>query len=50
MALRHDQHPEDALRAINAISVRYQTDVETSQAMFERRQARPVERELVACS
>ena len=50
MALRADQHPEDALGAIHAISVRYQTDVETSQAMFERRQVRPVERELVACS
>lgn len=37
MALRDDQHPEDALRAINAFSVRYQTDVEQRQALFERR-------------
>ncbi|XGA81630.1 DUF934 domain-containing protein [Halomonas sp. CH40] len=50
MALRHDQHPEDALRAINAISVRYQPDVELRQAMFERRQAQPAEREMLACS
>lgn len=37
MALRDDQHPEDALRALNAFSVRYQTDVEERQALFERR-------------
>nr|WP_298059782.1 DUF934 domain-containing protein [uncultured Halomonas sp.] len=39
MALRDDQHPEDALRALNAFSVRYQTDVEERQALFERRLA-----------
>ncbi len=37
MALRDDQHPEDALRALNAFSVRYQTDVEERQALFEKR-------------
>ncbi|WP_404413254.1 DUF934 domain-containing protein [Vreelandella aquamarina] len=50
MALRHDQDPEDALRAINAISVRYQPDVELRQALFERRQTQPDEREILACS
>ncbi|HBM29047.1 MAG TPA: hypothetical protein DDZ92_09195 [Halomonas sp.] len=39
MALRDDQHPEDALRALNAFSVRYQTDVEERQALFEKRLA-----------
>lgn len=39
MALRDDQHPEDALRAINAFSVSYQTDVDERQALFERRLA-----------
>lgn len=39
MALRDDQHPEDALRALGFISVRYQTDVEERQALFERRLA-----------
>lgn len=37
MALRDDQHPDDAIRALNAFSVRYQTDVEERQALFERR-------------
>lgn len=37
MALRDDQHPDDALRALNAFSVRYQTDVEERQALFEKR-------------
>ena len=37
MALRDDQHPDDAIRAINAFSVRYQTDVDERQALFERR-------------
>lgn len=37
MALRDDQHPEDALRALSFISVRYQPDVEERQALFERR-------------
>lgn len=37
MALRDDQHPEDALRALSFISVRYQPDVEQRQALFERR-------------
>ena len=37
MALRDDQHPEDALRALSFFSVRYQTDVEERQALFERR-------------
>ena len=37
MALRDDQHPEDALRALSFISVRYQSDVEERQALFERR-------------
>lgn len=37
MALRDDQHPEDALRALKAFSVRYQTDVEERQALFEKR-------------
>lgn len=37
MALRNDQHPEDALRALSFISVRYQPDVEERQALFERR-------------
>ena len=37
MALRDDQHPEDALRALNAFSVRYQTDVKERQALFEKR-------------
>ncbi len=39
MALRDDQHPEDAIRALNAFSVRYQTDVEERQALFEKRLA-----------
>jgi uncharacterized protein (DUF934 family) len=39
MALRDDQHPEDALRALRFISVRYQPDVEERQALFERRLA-----------
>ncbi|AQU82425.1 MAG: DUF934 domain-containing protein [Halomonas sp.] len=39
MALRDDQHPDDAIRALNAFSVRYQTDVEVRQALFERRLA-----------
>lgn len=39
MALRADQHPEDALRALSFISVRYQPDVEERQALFERRLA-----------
>ncbi|MDQ7730173.1 DUF934 domain-containing protein [Halomonas sp. SpR8] len=39
MALRDDQHPEDALRALSFISVRYQPDVEERQALFERRLA-----------
>lgn len=39
MALRDDQHPEDALRALSFISVRYQSDVEERQALFERRLA-----------
>ncbi|SDN11049.1 DUF934 domain-containing protein [Vreelandella arcis] len=37
MALREDQHPEDALRALSFISVRYQPDVEQRQALFEKR-------------
>ncbi|KPQ24045.1 MAG: hypothetical protein HLUCCA13_10835 [Halomonas sp. HL-48] len=37
MALRDDQDPNDALRALNAFSVRYQTDVEERQALFEKR-------------
>lgn len=37
MALRDDQHPDDALRALNAFSVRYQPDVEERQALFEKR-------------
>ncbi|MGS2743633.1 DUF934 domain-containing protein [Halomonas sp. LS-001] len=37
MALRDDQRPDDAIRAINAFSVRYQPDVEERQALFERR-------------
>lgn len=37
MALRDDQHPEDALRALSFFSVRYQTDVQERQALFERR-------------
>ncbi|UYO74446.1 DUF934 domain-containing protein [Halomonas qinghailakensis] len=37
MALRDDQHPDDAIRALNMFSVRYQTDVEQRQALFERR-------------
>jgi uncharacterized protein (DUF934 family) len=37
MALRDDQDPEDALRALSFISVRYQPDVEERQALFERR-------------
>lgn len=40
MALRNDQDPEVALRALNAFSVRYQTDVEHRQALFERRLAK----------
>ncbi|WP_249975678.1 DUF934 domain-containing protein [Vreelandella olivaria] len=39
MALRDDQHPGDAIRALNAFTVRYQTDVEERQALFERRLA-----------
>tara|TARA_R110002012_G_scaffold62110_2_gene163135 strand:- start:377 stop:922 length:546 start_codon:yes stop_codon:yes gene_type:complete len=39
MALRDDQDPEDALRALTFFSVRYQTDVEERQALFERRLA-----------
>ncbi|MBT2775154.1 DUF934 domain-containing protein [Halomonas sp. ISL-60] len=39
MALRDDQHPDDALRALSFISVRYQPDVEERQALFERRLA-----------
>ncbi|RUR27229.1 DUF934 domain-containing protein [Vreelandella andesensis] len=39
MALRDDQPPEDAIRAINAFSVRYQPDVQQRQALFERRLA-----------
>ncbi|MBF57126.1 DUF934 domain-containing protein [Halomonas sp. FeN2] len=39
MALRDDQHPEDALRALSFFSVRYQPDVEERQALFERRLA-----------
>ncbi|UTD54830.1 DUF934 domain-containing protein [Halomonas sp. MS1] len=39
MALRDDQHPDDAIRALNMFSVRYQTDVEQRQALFERRLA-----------
>ena len=39
MALRDDQDPEDALRALSFISVRYQPDVEERQALFERRLA-----------
>lgn len=39
MALRDDQHPEDALRALSFISVRYQPDVEQRNALFERRLA-----------
>ncbi|WP_346798246.1 DUF934 domain-containing protein [Halomonas sp. Bachu 37] len=37
MALRDDQHPEDALRALNAFSVRYQTDVQERTAIFTKR-------------
>ncbi|MCW4147957.1 DUF934 domain-containing protein [Halomonas sp. 18H] len=37
MALRDDQHPEDALRALSFFSVRYQPDVEERQALFEKR-------------
>jgi len=37
MALRDDQHPDDAIRAINAFSVCYQSDVQQRQALFERR-------------
>ncbi|MBZ5487853.1 DUF934 domain-containing protein [Halomonas aquamarina] len=37
MALRDDQDPADALRLLNSFSVRYQTDVEERQALFERR-------------
>lgn len=37
MALRDDQDPEDALRALSAFSVRYQPDVEERTALFERR-------------
>lgn len=39
MALRDDQHPDDALRLLNSFSVRYQTDVEERRALFERRLA-----------
>lgn len=39
MALRDDQHPDDAIRALSMFSVRYQTDVEERQALFERRLA-----------
>ncbi|UYF98384.1 DUF934 domain-containing protein [Halomonas sp. GD1P12] len=39
MALRQDQDPETALRALSAFSVRYQTDVQTRSALFERRLA-----------
>lgn len=39
MALRDDQHPDDALRLLNSFSVRYQPDVEERHALFERRLA-----------
>jgi uncharacterized protein (DUF934 family) len=38
LALRHDQHLEDALRALGAFSVSYQPAVDTREALFERRQ------------
>lgn len=47
MALRLDQHPEDALRAMNAISVHYQPDVEQHQALFERRHPQPAEQAML---
>ncbi|WP_447553038.1 DUF934 domain-containing protein [Vreelandella sp. EE22] len=37
MALREDQDPETALRALRAFSVRYQSDVQQRFALFERR-------------
>ncbi|MFG6666581.1 DUF934 domain-containing protein [Halomonas sp. HNIBRBA4712] len=39
MALRDDQEPEVALRALKAFSVRYQSDVDVRSALFERRLA-----------
>ncbi|WP_447528877.1 DUF934 domain-containing protein [Vreelandella sp. TE19] len=39
MALREDQEPDVALRALKAFSVRYQSDVEVRSALFERRLA-----------
>ncbi|WP_458525702.1 DUF934 domain-containing protein [Onishia taeanensis] len=37
LALRDDQHLEDALRALGAFSVSYQPGVDTQEALFERR-------------
>lgn len=37
LALREDQHLEDALRALGAFSVSYQPAVDQSEALFERR-------------
>ncbi|MBE0490223.1 MAG: DUF934 domain-containing protein [Halomonas sp.] len=37
LALREDQHLEDALRALGAFSVSYQSAVDQSEALFERR-------------
>lgn len=39
MALRDDQDPADALRALSAFSVSYQSDVHQRSALFERRLA-----------
>ncbi len=37
LALREDQHLDDALRALGAFSVSYQPGVDVREAMFERR-------------
>lgn len=37
LALREDQHLEDALRALGAFSVSYQPGVDVREALFERR-------------
>ena len=37
LALREDQHLDDALRALGAFSVSYQPAVDQSEALFERR-------------
>ncbi|MFD2437431.1 DUF934 domain-containing protein [Modicisalibacter luteus] len=37
LALREDQHLDDALRALGAFSVSYQPGVDIKEAMFERR-------------